>query len=210
MKPNQHDMLYFCKFALLNFIIFVVLYGTANQLTSGKDLHPLYFKWEQNIPFYDWMIIPYMSLNLILFLHMFMLNKQQTTCLGLAFFLCTFTSFLCFMLYPCELGFSRTIPEGMFGETYALLFALDKPYNLFPSLHVTYATLYLLSIYKQLTNIKRYAFLCWMLTVMASAILTHQHHLGDLVGGILLAIAAYSTAYKLTKCSSRVEVLPQN
>ena len=47
-------------------IVFFMVYGSANQIAHLLSPHPsLFMKWEENIPFVEIFIIPYMSSDLM-------------------------------------------------------------------------------------------------------------------------------------------------
>ena len=191
---NMHDEKfgYFLKMSLINTIIFVAVYFILNNLSIDRDLHPVYFDWEIEVPLISWAIIPYISFNLLIILPYTLLTKYEIKHLSLAFMTCTIVAGIIFALTPGELGFKRVIPNDMFGSFYAQLFILDRPYNLFPSLHVAYTTLFYIICKNKIKHQALKALLLfWISLVIMSTILTHQHHLFDVITGILLALTAY-------------------
>jgi membrane-associated phospholipid phosphatase len=190
MNFNNSSILYFCRIALINLLLFIAAYGTANHFATFGQTNKIYFDWEPNIALIDWMIVPYLSLIFLFLPHMFILNKDEARRLGMAFSFCTISAFSVFMIYPCQLGFERQIPAGNFAEIYDAVFLIDQPHNLFPSLHVSFAMLYLISIFSKLKLIWRTLFSGWILVVIASTFFTHQHHIIDIISGLILAVVA--------------------
>ncbi len=195
---TANDRIFFLKIAVINLVLFLVVYGGTNHFFHGSNSLQPYFSWEKAVPFIDWMIIPYLSLNLLFLLPLFFLTKNKLKVLDLAFILSTICAGIFFVLFPIAPEFVRAIPNGFSATLYNHLYVLDNPRNLFPSLHVTYATLYFLScfnIFKSLTA--RTLFGLWIALIVISTLFTHQHHIIDIVAGILLGSAAYLISSKL-------------
>ena len=99
-----------------------------------------------------------------------------------------------FLLWPLtiarpDLGF------GSFSDhLLAALYALDHPVNLFPSLHVSLSFLCALAVGCAWPRLRTWA-LAWAALIAVSTLLTRQHYLVDVVGGIVVAWAAWG-AYR--------------
>ncbi len=61
--------------------------------------------------------------------------------LAYAFLVGTLASTVVFVLFPGELGYSRPEYVAEFDFLFQLLYQLDRPHNLYPSLHVTFSSL---------------------------------------------------------------------
>jgi membrane-associated phospholipid phosphatase len=186
------DRIYFLKIGAINLILFLLVYAPTNHIFNGISSFQPYFQWEKMIPLIDWMIIPYLSLNLLFLLPLFFLTKRQLKILGLAFALSTICAGVCFIIFPIQPEFIRVIPNGFTEALYSHLYGLDNARNLFPSLHVTYAMLYFLScfyIFKSKTG--KILFSLWIVFIIVSTLFTHQHHVIDIASGITLACATY-------------------
>jgi protein-tyrosine phosphatase len=64
---------------------------------------------------------------------------------------------------------------------------MDLPYNLFPSLHIALGALLSVTYARHTRGILRIAVSIWFGLIAASAVLTYQHHVLDVVGGAVLA-----------------------
>lgn len=192
------DRIFFLKIAAINLALFLLVYGITNHFFHGISHFQPYFSWEKTIQFLDWMIIPYLSLNLLFLIPLFFLTKNKLKVLDLAFVLSTICAGIFFILFPIAPEFVRAIPDGFTATLYSHLYILDNPRNLFPSLHVTYATLYFLSclnIFKSSTV--RILFGVWIAFIIISTLFTHQHHIVDILSGILLGSITYIVSSKL-------------
>ncbi len=61
------------------------------------------------------------------------------------------------------------------------------PYNLFPSLHIALGSLLVVTYARHTRGIIRAVVCGWFILIAASAVLTLQHHILDVVGGLALA-----------------------
>ena len=183
---------------LLHLIINALLFGLCYTLTnlaaeSAQVQRTLAFPFEQAIPFLPWMIVPYASSAPLLAWAFFKVRKGDALRLySRRLMLSTVAAGLVFAIFPARFPVGRVLPEHDFLQlAYGLLDASDRPYNQFPSLHITYCILLWLALRPAIASrIWRMALACWLLLVGASTLLTWQHALADIAGGIVLAAAA--------------------
>ena len=103
-------------------------------------------------------------------------------------------SLICFAKLPITSTRLRTDP-AMLNLTHlsdwavSVLYSLDPPYNLFPSLHVSIAVLAAFSAWKAARSYGVVAFSC-LVFVIASIFTVKQHVVLDAVGGIALSALA--------------------
>lgn len=96
----------------------------------------------------------------------------------------------CFVVLPLtiarpDLGF------GSFSDhLLAALYAADRPTNLFPSLHVSLSFLCALAVGYAWPRLRIWA-LAWAALIAVSTLLTRQHYLVDVLGGIAVAWVAW-------------------
>jgi membrane-associated phospholipid phosphatase len=101
-----------------------------------------------------------------------------------------------FLLFPAELGFSRTENIQGYEFWYNALHWLDHPHNLVPSLHITFSALSAYVISTEMGSVfLRLIFLLWFLLICSSIVLVHQHHLIDIVSGFVLAVLVKFAIY---------------
>ena len=83
--------------------------------------------------------------------------------------------------------------------------AMDKPYNLLPSLHITLRTI-LADLYaRKSRGFVNLSLHVWFSLVGLSTLLTHQHHVIDVLGGFALAGISI---YFFRPMSHRLPVIP--
>ena len=174
-------------------LLFVIVYGGASWLTSLRsDVSTWHYAWERHIPFVPIMVIPYMSIDLFFVAAPFLC--RDGTELGLfsrRIALAVIAAGLCFVLFPLQLAVERPVADGWLGSIYNGFCAMDRPYNLCPSLHITLRTL-LAAIYAHHTRgLLRAGVHLWFVLIGLSTLLVYQHHVVDVAGGFLLALFCF-------------------
>jgi membrane-associated phospholipid phosphatase len=178
------------RWAGLNLLVFGVLYPLVNWFTGARaSTFGLYLDGERTIPFLPVWIWAYLSINLLFMLPPLFMRASDMPLLGKRMLVATLSGCLIFLLLPARLGFERVVPgDGLYRAVFGGLFQADGPHNLVPSLHVTYASLCILSFQAAAPEWRtRAAWGLWLVTIMASTVLVHQHHLLDVVSGLGLA-----------------------
>ena len=186
----------------ITLIFSTVVYFGANEIASKSDhFFRLYFEFERDIPMVPWMIYIYQSFALLIVVTYFSIKSpQKIKAYSISFMSSCAIAAVFFILFPTELGFSRTEKIEGYEFMYNLLHMIDKPHNLAPSLHITYSALgaYVLSSEIQSKFLKRMIWL-WFLLICSSIVLVHQHHLFDIFSGILLYYFVIHFVFKKMK-----------
>lgn len=196
-RPSKGAIKVYLSLGALLYVQFILVYGSANWLASRREeFYRLYFSWEQTTPFIPQFAYVYLSLSMFLLLPLFCLTENRLRAWAKANMVMTFIAGACFVALPAQLAVARSDAVREQHVVYHLLYSLDLPHNLFPSLHVAYATLALLVmlplIWRRMVG---YGILIWWGLLLLSVLLTRQHHLVDIVGGLVLALACYGVVY---------------
>lgn len=189
MTPGRERFRRYLLLGLGLYLLFFLVYGGLNLVTSlrAQRLH-LYLDWELGIPFWPEMMLGYASLLVLFLLPPFALSPTALTGLARRFVYATLIAAVAFLLFPAELGFERPEATGSYGTIYRLLYTLDLPHNLVPSLHVTYSTLTLAALGSVSGPWLRGLLALWLGIICLSTLLVHQHHLLDVTGGLALGV----------------------
>ena len=100
-------------------------------------------------------------------------------------------SYAGFLLYPTAAPRPEQVPGSDFAAwNLRLAYALDPPYNCFPSLHVAYAFVAAFTCSRVHRGVGRVAGL-WAMLIGVSTLYTKQHYVVDVIAGALAACAAY-------------------
>lgn len=84
-------------------------------------------------------------------------------------------------------AFARPAAGGFLGAVFDWFREMDLPYNLFPSLHIALCGLLAVAYARHTRGVLRFLSNAWFVLIAASAVLTYQHHVLDVVGGFALA-----------------------
>ncbi len=187
MPITRQTNLLYVQLAIPLFVLFAVVYGGANWLNSLREQHyHFYFDWELSIPFVPEMIVIYFSIQLLFLLPILHCQDTEMYTLAKRMALATILSGILFVLLPTQSGFPRHDNVDVFQPIFNLLYQLDRPHNLFPSMHICLCTLVITIIYPRINTMLRVIYLIWLGLLYLSVLLVHQHHLIDIVGGLLL------------------------
>ena len=172
------------------------LYSVSLYKLHPSSIHNLATPFDSVVPFIPAMIVPY-SWSLILFVVSFFLVRTSTQLSLLSYRLILATIFACliFYFYPACFSFNRLTPNDWTQFGYQFLQLVDKPFNQLPSLHVSYAILLGVSLWDVTESKKLWVSIAYRLSliticglIIASTVLTYQHHLLDMLGGTVLAV----------------------
>lgn len=183
LPSRQHCLLYL-RLASLLLIQFVVIYGGTNLLTRHRDdVHRIYFEWELAIPMLPAMVWVYASIIPLMLLPLFYIDSRQLKSLARQMALAMLIAGAVFLLYPGQIGYA---PIADLSTGIRLIRQIDLPYNVLPSLHVALSAIIMSHLYRVFELPGRLFLAAWLLALIASVVLTHQHHLADVLGAAIL------------------------
>jgi membrane-associated phospholipid phosphatase len=190
-RPARDDVVLSLRWAALLTVLFFSVYGFCNWFTAQRATrYRLWFDWELVIPFVPEMVWIYLSLWICFFLPMFALRAPalNALCRRLAF--AVLVSGLIFLLLPAQAGFERPgdLPERF--AAFGFIYLFDLPHNLVPSLHISWSALFVGALRDASPAWLRRALAAWFVALCASVLLVHQHHVLDVLGGLLVAWSA--------------------
>ena len=171
----------------------MVVYGGCLWITARRhDVRVFYFAWERGIPFVPFMILPYLSIDLFFIAAPFLFPKERALHLYAQRVAgAIVVAGIFFLVIPLRFAFPRPHTAGWLGALFDWFRVLDAPYNLFPSLHAA-LLLFLIDAYgRHLRGLLRAAVMSWFLLIGFSPLLTHQHHVSDILGGFALAAVSF-------------------
>lgn len=171
-------------------LLCTVLYLSSNCIVETLlSHHQLYLECEKDIPQVPGMILFYESYSLLVLLSfIYAKSPKNIRALSITMMVSSVIACAIFLLFPGELGFSRTMNIQGYESMFEVLHRMDKPHNLYPSLHITFSAISAFTLLRH-TQKKRMQVLLilWVIMIALSVILTHQHHLFDIATGFVLA-----------------------
>lgn len=167
---------------------FFLSYGLANWLAEQRAHVPsVVFDWEARIPFWDWTILPYWSIDLLYGLSLFLCTtRSELDTHARRLLTAQLAAVACFILFPLRFSLAHPDTDGFFGAMFTALAGFDKPFNQLPSLHIALAAILWALYARRLSGIKRIVMELWLLLVCGSVLTTWQHHFIDIPAGLLL------------------------
>lgn len=185
--PTAGRLRTYLAYSLVIDIVFFTVYGGMNWFTAHyANPSQIYFDWELSIPFVPSMFLVYESIFLLFLVPLFQLNRRELPGLGKQVLVCTVVAGFVYLIFPGELGFQRDGEAGAFTPAFELLYALARPHNVVPSLHIVYSALIVLALSDVATTGLRSLYLIWLGLITVSVVLVHQHHLADIAGSYAL------------------------
>ncbi len=163
---------------------FLLSYGASNQISALTGPHrSLAMPWESAVPFVPWLVVPYLSSDL-LFVVAFAVprQRQELQRFALRCGLAVAISCAFFLLWPLEVGFERPEMSGWPVWFFDAL-SFDLPYNQFPSLHISLGFLCWQAIDTRCRGLAKIVNAAWFTLIAASTLLVYQHQAIDLLGG---------------------------
>ena len=191
--PSKKFALLYLAYYSLILAFFLIVYLNCNEAASqSAHLYRISFEWEKSIPFIPVMVVPYFSEYFLPLLLFFVVTERELHQFAKAMTLAIFISGLIFYFFPAECTLVRPTEFSSFGSWFRLLHSLDKPHNLFPSLHITFSTLSVLMLWNpRVPGWFRTVLAFWLFLICLSVLTTHQHHLADILGGFVLSGICY-------------------
>ena len=184
MKPAFKTSL--LKLALIG-ALFYTSYGLSNHYAASLAYVPeIAFAWERGIPFWEWTIVPYWSLNLMYAAAFFLCrNAREQNRYVARLVSAQIIATTCFMLFPLHFGWPKPPTDGLWGVMFDSLVAFDLPYNQSPSLHIALSIIVGAFYWTRFPKI-RLPILLWQSLIALSVLTTYQHHFIDVPTGALL------------------------
>ncbi len=144
------------------------------------------------LPFWPQWLLIYASLFVFLFLPVFVIRSSAFFFRGiLAFLAIMLTSYVIFALMPTEvIRNTKLAKTGFWAWAMRVCWAVDPPFNGFPSMHVAESFLAAL-ICRKVHRGLGLAALFYASLIAFSTLVIKQHYLVDVIGGLTLALAAH-------------------
>jgi membrane-associated phospholipid phosphatase len=184
-------------FSIVLSAYFAVYYPCNFYAARQTDYYHLYAAWELSIPLVPSMIVVYLSYVAIFGVLLFVIKTPDAIrALAYSMLAMLAISGIIFLAFPGHLGYSRTADVPGFGYLFQLVHDIDRPHNLFPSLHVSFASLCVFAMIHQ-TRQRWFhlSLMMWFTAVCASVILVHQHHLFDVASALILSRVVHQQVY---------------
>ena len=175
----------------------VLVYHGADYLTGLHTFRlPLHMEWELKLPFIPALILAYLSLGLVYLPAPFILrSRAELRVLTWTLFLVTGVAGIGFVLLPGEPAYAPADP-GVWAPLFNLNRQVVLRYNMAPSLHVAMSSVVLAAYAAHCGWLGKTLLGALAGLIALSTLLTHQHHVVDVVSGLALAWVGYRFCYR--------------
>lgn len=171
---------------------FAVGYMLINRVSQSRSsFFDVSMPFEGDIPFAALFIFGYLLVYLsVVAAYLVIDDMEDWMRVVRSFLIATTIAYILFLAFPVKMEMRPELAAGGGISEWAtrLYFAIDLPYNCFPSLHVTYPVLATLLVWRT-KPVMRWIFLVMATTVAISVILVKQHYIADVVAGAANAAA---------------------
>ena len=174
-------------------LIFLALYFPVNRLAHGGVQLSLLI--DKLIPLYPPAVIPYL-LGDILFIGFpiwvaLRVKPREFEAYAVSLIFATMVSYFVYLIFPTFVVRPEISSTDVFSKMLIIIYQTDKAYNAAPSGHTFYSVLSFLYLRRWKPNYWPIWIVATLL-ILASALLTKQHYVLDIVFGLALAILAYA------------------
>lgn len=188
--PGARHVAFTLGLQAIGFVWFYLVYGATDYLTGLHSWRvPVHLEAELAIPFVPAMTIAYSSLYPMFWCTPFALRTREEVWRFFRVY-CTEVAIagVFFLLIPATPAFPPHAEDelGPFAAMFGNADRFNLTYNMAPSLHVAFATTTAWLLTRNAAPGLRALFYAWAALICASTVLTHQHHLVDIAGGIVL------------------------
>lgn len=197
--PGMASLRLTLPLSYLFFKIFSSVYGGASLLAKLRQprVVDFYFPWELHLPFLPSWTLVYLTVPLLLLLTPFILRTWRTfTPFFLTLTVETLIAGVFFLAIPLAPAYPKRMAEGFFGGVFHLADRLNLDYNKFPSLNIAFAVTAAIVFGRRCGWLGRTLFGLWIVAVVASPLLMHEHQVFDLLGGAVLGLACVATVQR--------------
>ncbi len=166
-------------------------YFLINTFTHSREAFTLSLQLDIVLPFLPSFAIFYI-MEYILGVLPFLLieSKRLLRSVALLYLAVITFSYIVFFLFPVQMLRPEIIPQTISGELVSLIYLMDLPYNAFPSLHIILMLLSGLILFS-VRNPAAPFMLFMFVPVALSTVLIKQHYILDVLGGVVVAVAAF-------------------
>lgn len=170
-----------------------IIYSVSN--IYKPNLHILRTFIDGLIPFNKYFVIPYGYWFVYLYgalLYFAVVNGKHFIRLLMSMVSGMFICYIIFFLFPTTVPRPAINGNGVFDILMAWVYALDKPYNCFPSIHVLNAFLVTLFLckYHHEKAIRMFAVVSYIMITL-STLFIYQHYVLDAISATLLGMTMY-------------------
>ena len=199
MKKKTKQILYNLILPLLPLLFSTIMFVVAKQFVFWRPHGDLSCALDPYIPFLPWTAVLYLGSFLYWYLSFLLALRQErekAVRVYCAHVLTVLISFLFFVIMPTTLERPELCEKGIWNWMLRVVYLIDTPENLFPSLHCSTGWLCWVAVRRRKDLPLRYRLIALPLSLLVciSTLTTRQHVLADVIAGIALCELDYALA----------------
>ena len=199
LKRDKREHIAFVCFVAMALVWNMTVYWGTRIFTYSWSHHNIMSSWDRKIPLVPWTVLIYLGCYLFWGVNYWLCAAQEERernryyC---ADFLAKAVCAVVFLTYPTTNTRPELVVHDGWGFIMKLLYWVDSPDNLFPSIHCLVSWFCWIGVRsrKDIPGWYRYLSLVLALAVCVSTLTTRQHVLVDVFGGIFLAELCWQIA----------------
>jgi membrane-associated phospholipid phosphatase len=197
--PGWQHLRFAWLLSAANGIWFAFVYGGCDWITAHRSLRvAVHIPIELSIPLVPAAVLGYLSIYALFLAGPFIIRERGefiALILGLA--LATLAGGIGFLLIPSCTAFQPPGELGIWADLFHFADRLNLDYNLVPSLHVALSVACVAAFGRHTARVGRLALWLWAAAIALSTLLTHQHHVVDVISGWVVGIVSYRLGIKI-------------
>lgn len=180
--------------ALLSLAIYPILNQSPDNTTSARILK---FGIDNYTPFLSIFVIPYLLYLpfMLATLFVFTFLDKRWLAFTSSFVFCQLVAATVYIAFQTTVPRPEILRSDMFSEAVRLIYAADRPYCCFPSLHVALSVVCGCYWYRRWPAVK-YHILALVAAISASTVFIKQHYSPDVISGLGLGLTSYYIGMK--------------
>ncbi len=191
--PGWNHLKFAAVVSLIGAVWFVIVYGGCDAFTAHRVQRlRVHLDAELLIPFIPETVLLYSSIYLLFLAAPFILRQRQDFLrLAIQLDLTILLAGIGFLLIPAQLAFRPESDLGIFPGLFRFADKLNLTYNLVPSLHVALSVACVAAFAPRASCLGAVCLWAWAVAISASTLLTHQHHVLDVLAGWALGLSVF-------------------
>ncbi len=172
-------------------LVFILVFYGADIITIFRGTpRAVNFVWEENIPFLPAFYLIYYSVFILYLLIAVILHKSPDDIRFLTrrMMVCIALAGIAFIIFPVKSGY-LPLPECEVNWITKITWVVAGRYNMLPSLHVALTIIIIKGMWIRLRPWLKGLMLAWGAALVVSTLFTHQHHILDVLTGVILAFS---------------------
>ena len=183
--------------------VYILAFVLIERVNIGAQYHEIHMFLDDLIPFSEYFVVPYLSWHVLTFVVIgYLLLKDPAVYRKMMtfFIVATILCFVIFLVYPSyqTLRPDRFARSNVFTWVVSLIYAMDTPTNICPSMHVIGSLGLLLAVFETKEDMRmpvKTVLAMLVVFICASTMFLKQHSVVDVVVAMPVSFAAWALSF---------------